>query len=238
MDAKNLSMRLLAVAKYVPKRARLADIGSDHAYLPAYLTLNEQLDFAVAGEVVNGPYQNALNEIKKENLTRQIKVRLADGLAAIKPEDKIDTITICGMGGSLICDILTKGKDKLATYPLLILQPNVGEKNVRQWLSANGYQIIAEEILTEDKHIYEIIVAQHVLKKVKYTKEELLFGPFLLKQANQIFIAKWQSELVKRTKILTQLDNAKDALLDKKAELLKEVKLIEGVLNGESKRDC
>ena len=131
MDAHHLSKRLLNVAKLVPKGARLADIGSDHAYLPAYLALKGQIEFAVAGEVVKGPFQNAQQVVRAQGLNEQIAVRLADGLAAIEASDQIDTITICGMGGTLICDILEKGKDKLVKHPFLILQPNVGEKNVR-----------------------------------------------------------------------------------------------------------
>ena len=234
MDAKNLSQRLLTVAKYVPKGARLADIGSDHAYLPAYLALQEQISFGIAGEVVKGPYQNAVNEIQKEGLSGQITARLANGLAAIQADDQIDTITICGMGGPLICEILTAGKEKLAHHPLLILQPNVGEKNVRDWLSANNYRIEAEEIIAEDGHIYEIIVACYTRDTVVYTPKELLFGPCLLTKVGEVFQAKWHKELTKKKKVLAQLENAKGDLLAKKMQLQKEITLIEGVLNGES----
>lgn len=68
MDAHKLSQRLIRVANYVPQGARLADIGSDHAYLPAYLALQKQISFAIAGEVVKGPYENARHEILQEGL--------------------------------------------------------------------------------------------------------------------------------------------------------------------------
>ena len=99
MDARQLSKRLEEVASFVPDGARLADIGSDHAYLPAYLALNGKIAFAVAGEVVKGPFENAQHEIKKEGLEAKVKARLANGLAAIEANDQIDTVTICGMGG-------------------------------------------------------------------------------------------------------------------------------------------
>ena len=66
MDGNKLSYRLQKVAEYVPVDSRLADIGSDHAYLPAYLSLKGKINFGIAGEVVKGPFQNAQNEIKKE----------------------------------------------------------------------------------------------------------------------------------------------------------------------------
>lgn len=98
MDARHLSKRLATAAEFVPVGARLADIGSDHAYLPAFLALRGRIEYAVAGEVVRGPYQNACREITREGLQEIIVPRLADGLAAINADDRIDTVTICGMG--------------------------------------------------------------------------------------------------------------------------------------------
>ena len=134
VDEKHLSARLACVASLVPAGARVADIGSDHAYLPAALVLDGKIDFAIAGEVVKGPYENAVREIKDHQLEGQVIPRLADGLAAIEPADKVDTITIAGMGGSLIASILEKGKDKLTEIKRLVLQPNVGESQLREWL--------------------------------------------------------------------------------------------------------
>ena len=113
MDGNKLSYRLQKVAEYVPADSRLADIGSDHAYLPAYLALKGKINFGIAGEVVKGPFQNAQNEIKKENLQEIVDVRLADGLAAVELSDEINVVTICGMGGPLICQILEEGKAKI-----------------------------------------------------------------------------------------------------------------------------
>lgn len=231
MDARHLSQRLLRVASYVPKNARLADIGSDHAYLPAYLGLNNQLAFGIAGEVVEGPYQNAVNEIKKEGLTNLIKARHADGLAVINNEDSIDVITICGMGGPLISEILEKGKLKLTTHPLLILQPNVGEKQVRNWLLINNYRIIAEEILAEDQHIYEIITAQYDEESFELTTEDLEFGPFLRQQKNTVFITKWQEELKKIKYILEEMKKAKEFPSEQEQKMLAKIRRIEGILD-------
>ena len=233
MDAHHLSKRLLAVAKLVPTNARLADIGSDHAYLPAYLALNDQLAFGVAGEVVKGPYQNAKQEIKKEGLDDIIEVRLADGLAAIKATDKINVVTICGMGGTLISDILATGKDKLADHPQLILQPNVGESNVRKWLVENNYQIDSEQIMQEDGHIYEIISASYTPVKQELTEAELIFGPWLLKEKNETFKAKWQKEIAKLETILIELQKASHVPATKKEALQTRIVQIRGVLDGE-----
>ena len=218
MDARQLSKRLEEVASFVPDGARLADIGSDHAYLPAYLALNGKIAFAVAGEVVKGPFENAQHEIEKEGLEAKVKARLANGLAAIEENDQIDTVTICGMGGPLICEILESGKEKLANHPLLILQPNVGEENVRVFLQKNGYWIEDERILEEDGQ--------------SLTKEELMFGPFLMRNQSPVFVRKWQKEIEKINKVLSQLQKANQVPVEKKRELETEIKRIEGVING------
>lgn len=101
-----LSKRLRAVAAFVQRGSRLADVGSDHAYLPLFLVEKGIVDFAVAGEVVQGPYQSALTNVAQAGKEKLIQVRLANGLAAIQERDRIDTITIAGMGGRLIADIL------------------------------------------------------------------------------------------------------------------------------------
>ncbi len=80
LNTDKLSFRLATVAKYVPKGARLADIGSDHAYLPCYLAKNGKIHFAIAGEVAAGPYQSAEKNVLSEGLTEIISVRMGDGL--------------------------------------------------------------------------------------------------------------------------------------------------------------
>ncbi|KRL99461.1 tRNA (adenine(22)-N(1))-methyltransferase [Liquorilactobacillus satsumensis] len=234
MDARHLSERLLKVAAYVPQAARLADIGSDHAYLPAYLALNKRISYAVAGEIVKGPYLNTLHEIENEGLTKLVQVRHADGLAAIEDHDQIDTITICGMGGPLIKKILEDGKDKLQAHPKLILQPNVGAPQLRRWLGANGYQLIAEEILEEDQHIYEILVAQYQPEQVLLDELDYEFGPFLRREQSAPFLKKWQAEAFKIKRVLQQLKKAKEFPVEQQQRMQQKIKQIEGVLNDQS----
>ncbi|WP_029507835.1 tRNA (adenine(22)-N(1))-methyltransferase [Limosilactobacillus reuteri] len=219
MDEKHLSARLACVASLVPAGARVADIGSDHAYLPAALVLDGKIDFAIAGEVVKGPYENAVHEIKDHQLEGQVIPRLADGLAAIEPADKVDTITIAGMGGSLIASILEKGKDKLTEIKRLVLQPNVGESQLREWLMNNHYQIMTEKIIEEDNHIYEIIVAEPSVVPFKYSKYELDFGPFLLENKGPIFKKKWQEYLQREAHVIDQMQKAQQPPVKKINEI-------------------
>lgn len=211
MNETRLSQRLQQVADYVPKDSILADIGSDHAYLPAWLILNQCITKAIAGEVVQGPYQSACQLVKNLHLENQITVRLASGLAAIESTDNISAITICGMGGKLITDILEQGylASQLSGDERLILQPNIGEKLVRQWLQQHQYKIVAESILEEDQKIYEIIVAEKSVSPVTYSDVELEFGPFLLTEKSEVFQKKWKQELLHLERVLSQLKKAK-----------------------------
>ena len=229
MNHTELSKRLETVGRFVPEAARLADIGSDHAYLPVALMLKGKIDFAIAGEVVKGPFESAKRQVMKNGLSERIEVRLANGLDAIEKHDQISAITIAGMGGSLIRDILESGRQnqRLSGEERLILQPNIGEKTLRTWLKENNYQIIAEEIIEENKKIYEIIVAEKKEQPIDYSEKELMFGPFLLEDKNATFSAKWQRELKQREVILEQLKNASEQnryeTIQQEVEWIKEV---------------
>lgn len=233
MNHQDLSKRLERVADFVPAGARLADIGSDHGFLPAALALRGVISFAVAGEVVEGPFLSAKHQVEKNQLTGMIEVRLADGLEAIHDEDEIDTITICGMGGTLIRDILERGKNngKLTGRELLILQPNVGECTLRNWLCDNSYCIIAEDILEEKEKIYEIIVAEPYEIKIDYTKEELFFGPKMMLERNEAFQKKWRHEMIQREKILASMQAGGSSQTEKERVFQNEIQMIQEVLN-------
>ncbi|GCF94525.1 SAM-dependent methyltransferase [Enterococcus florum] len=232
MKANELSKRLQVVADFVPANARLADIGSDHAYLPVALMLQDRIQYAVAGEVVAGPYESAKRQTTSNGLEERIDVRLADGLEAIRPSDEINVVTICGMGGVLIRDILQKGKERnrLSGKERLILQPNVGEKHLRIWLMQEGYQILNETILEENKKIYEVIVAEKRTEAFTYTSQELLFGPILMREKNSVFLKKWRRQLEKHQSVLNDLTQSSREVTDKIHEFQQEAEWIKEVL--------
>lgn len=105
----SLNNRLTTVSRFL-KQGTIADIGSDHAYLPIYAIQNHLCECGIAGEVIQGPFQAAVKNVAANHLVERIDVRLGDGLSVIHPEDVIDNITICGMGGPLIAKILKDGK--------------------------------------------------------------------------------------------------------------------------------
>ena len=232
MDHKQLSKRLERVGELVPQNAILADIGSDHAYLPANLILNKKIQTAIAGEVVEGPFQSAKHLVAELNLAKQISVRKGDGLEVIQSSDKVTAISICGMGGALIRDILNRGdlQKKLSGEEVLLLQANIGEQTLRTWLVDHNYIIENESIVYENEKTYEIIVAIKSDKKIELTETEIMFGPILLKDRNSIFKAKWKNELNQIKNILEQLEKSTKDVSKKIAETNKKIEMVEEVL--------
>lgn len=222
----NINERLKLVASYVNYK-RLADIGSDHAYLPIYLAKNKKINFAIAGEVVDGPHKSSIKNVTDNNLENVVYCRKGSGLEVISLDDNIEVITICGMGGKLISDILESGKDKLINKPQLILQPNVASNLVREKLEKLNYSIIEENIIEEDGHIYEIIVAQY--GKMKLTELEKEFGKFLPISKSDVFIKKWTLEIEKINYIISQLkksnnvDENKILFLENRVNIIKKM---------------
>ncbi len=215
MNQHTLSMRLERVAAHMPVGARLADIGSDHGYLPVALIRRGLIAAAVAGEVALTPFQAAQRTVRDNGLEQQITVRRANGLEAIEPQDAITAISVCGMGGETIRDILENGKARLSGQERLILQPNGGEQPLRYWLMENGYRIVSEELLSENSFYYEIIVAERA-GPVLYSAEELYFGPLQMQARSPAFLSKWQRILRHKQQTLAQFAKARQAVPDVK----------------------
>lgn len=235
MNAQKLSKRLEVVASFVPSGAVVADIGSDHAYLPCYLIHKEIVKKAIAGEVVKGPYESAVRQVKMEGLEGQITVRLADGLKAISEKDFVDTITIAGMGGPLIVSILENDQKALKNVTRLILQPNIHAKVIREWAIQNGWAILDEVILEEDEKIYEILVLQR--GEMTLTEQELLLGKELMANKSEVFVAKWMKEVENWKRVLISIERADETpeILAKRKELFHLIGLVEGALKNENR---
>ncbi len=228
-----LETRLAHLAAMVDENTRLADIGTDHAYLPIDLVKSGKIQFAIASDVAKGPLDNAKTDILEAGLSNQIQTRLGSGLETIKPEDKIETVVIAGMGGKLMTDLLEAAKEKDELYPTLILEPNIGEPGVRKWLMEHNYQIIQEEIIDTAGHIYELIKAILTDKMHQLSDKEILFGPFLLKEKNSVFIKKWTNQLAYQKQFLVNLNKAKNKDMTRISEVEQRIKFIEGELTND-----
>lgn len=204
-----LDRRLKQVVAYIPEGSVLADIGSDHAYVPCFAIQQGIVKRAIAGEVNRGPMEAAQAQVALIGATNEIDVRLGDGLAVLK-KDEATCVTICGMGGSLISSILEAGKTKLGAVERLVLQPNVDGQHVRVWLLSNGYRLVEETIVEENDKVYEILVGERGEETVYKTGEErewqLLFGPYLVESRPEPFKLKWRREADKLDYVLGQME--------------------------------
>lgn len=228
-----LGERLTRVASFVPSESKVCDVGSDHAYLPVYLIQNDQITCAIAGEVVEGPYLSAKKTVRDYRMENRIEVRLGDGLQILSKEDDITAVTICGMGGELISRILEAGYNggHLNGRERLILQPNVAEHFVREWLMNHSYHIVEETVVEDNHRLYEIIVAEPVDKRVEYTELELKYGPILLKESSELSVAKWNRMNRKNKEILEQLQKSKTPQHEKIEQFEKAFNELQGVID-------
>ena len=218
MNAKKLSERLRTVASFVRENTMLADIGSDHAYLPCFLVHEGVISKAIAGEVVKGPFESAQKQVISEALQDNIEVRFGNGLEVISDEDNVQTITIAGMGGPLIASILESGKEKLSKVDTLILQPNVHAKAIREWAIQEQWKIEKEVILEEHDKIYEILVLTK--GHMKLTEQELLVGPILSKEKSSVYRKKWTNELNEWQRIVDELNKISGSEVHQKKQAI------------------
>lgn len=160
-----LTARLQKIADQVTIGYRVADIGTDHGYIPIYLLKNKISPFVIAGDINKKPLKRAEDNIKNHNLSCSIEVRLGSGLSILKLNE-VDTAIIAGMGGLLIIELLENSKEIAQNLKALILQPMQAQPELRKYLANNGFIIEKDILVKEDRHIYEIIVAKSGEQKV------------------------------------------------------------------------
>lgn len=246
LNMVKLSKRLQAIADCVPQGARIADIGSDHALLPVFLAEQGRVSYAVAGELNEGPRDAAMRQVQAAGVSAAVNVRLGDGLSVIRPGE-VNTVTIAGMGGSLIAHILDDGRERLTGVSRLVLQPNVAEDQVRRWLLEHDWLLESERVIEEDGKFYAILsAALHPEADVKneqlyaprtlengltVEREELLqLGPLLAANPEEASIRKWEAEIAKLDHIIAGMSKGgtaaaavRQAELEAERDRMKEV---------------
>lgn len=159
MQEIKLTPRLKCLADLVEPGARLADIGTDHAHLPLYLLHKGVITQAIGSDLREGPLSRARENAESCGLAGQISLRLASGLAKIAPEE-CDTLSVAGMGGETIAEILAEAPWTRNGAHRLLLQPMTRIPELRRALWAQGYRIEAEHVLREERRLYLVLVAR------------------------------------------------------------------------------
>ena len=224
-----LKPRLLAIAQMVKKNSIVADIGTDHGYVPAYLIQHQIAQKVIAADINRGPLNSAESTINVYGLEKYIETRLGSGLEVLLPGE-VDTVIIAGMGGFLIRDLLIARPDIVQTVTTFILQPMVAQDELRRWLINNSFQIIEERLVKEDHRIYEIMVVQkghqEIFDDLYYDigiklleNKDPLLQEFLLKhiQKNKVIIEGLKSQSseddrIKRLSCIEKLEKLEEVL--------------------------
>lgn len=175
MSNITLTPRLAATASLVAGGGSIVDIGTDHAYLPAYLILNNKVPFAIAADVRKSPLENARDTVVKYNLHEKIDLRLSDGLAKIK-EDEVSEIIFAGMGGTLIAEKLKECPWVKNEKYHFVFQPQSKAEDLRGFLFSNGFEINKELAVNEGRRCYIMFDAYYTGKITEFTLSDCFIG--------------------------------------------------------------
>lgn len=221
-----LTPRLSAAASLVRGGGIIADIGTDHGYLPIYLLQSGKVTGAIAADIGKMPLQNAENSIENYGLQDKISLRLSDGLCQFS-ENEVDEFIFAGMGGTLIAEKLAETSWIKNNKLHFVFQPQSRAEDLRQFLYKNGFTINEEIATHEGRRIY-------IAFDATYTGEEKVFD------YADCFIGKLPHTEDAHKHLLHQLSRLKekhDAFV--KCERLEEAKAlfdtiqkIEGFING------
>lgn len=224
-----LDARLQAVADFVPAGARAADIGTDHAYLAVTLIQENVSARVIASDKNSGPCEAARNTVYEAGLMDKIVVRMGDGLQVLVPGE-VDVACIAGMGGLLICEILSASPAIVAGLTRLVLQPMNASEKLRSWLYAHDWHIVDEALACTDGRIYEIITAEPGRK----TRPEALLlsiGPILWQKKPELLQHHIESLLFKERRIAAGMEKSNEAKKSRKyKQSIKKIRSLEAKL--------
>lgn len=205
-----VNSRLTKIAGMIRKGDRVADIGTDHAYLPVFLIREKIASYAYACDVADGPLLNAKANIERLN-AKNIELRKGDGLNAVEPNEA-DTFIIAGMGGDLIIKILSDcdwiKNDKYE----LILQPMTSVEDLHAFLFNNGFEIINEQAVISAGRVYSVIKATFCGVKRKCSAKEYYLGRLTDKigSAELVYIKRKRRILAKLAEDIKNIESKVD----------------------------
>lgn len=198
-----ISERLKTVASFVTEGMRVADIGTDHAYVPIYLIKSGKIPFALAMDIGEGPLQRARDHILEQGLEKQIETRLSDGCSAFR-KGEAESVVIAGLGGELMIQILKEGREVLSEVSEFILSPHSEIHKVRRFLMAQGFSILKETMLYEEGIYYTVIRAVYGTGDYQ-TEAELWYGKRMLEEQHPVLYDYLQKEYLIRRQIKEKL---------------------------------
>lgn len=205
-----LTTRLNRIINYVNSEIA-ADIGTDHGYVATELIKKGRAKKVIASDVRQGPLDAAIENIKKNKMEDVIEARLGSGLSVLN-KNEVDTAVIAGMGGELICQIISDDID-IAKEIKLILQPMNSQYELRKFLIEKGFEIKSEDIECEGERVYNILIVEKG-KMEPFTKDIYYHVPKYLKD-NENFNMLFNKKKREFLKIIKGLENSNNCDYDK-----------------------
>lgn len=176
----HIGARLETIGKLVPINGTLADIGTDHAYLPVWLIQNKLIHHAIAADIAAGPCQAARATVNRYGLSLLVDIRQGSGFSILEPGE-VGTVVLAGMGAATMVAILDAAPQVVRALNLLILQPMNGASLLRKWAQENGFYVHQEKLCRENDRFYVVMTLKHCFKQtVNYSPLEMVLGPCLL----------------------------------------------------------
>ncbi len=240
MKGMRVKPRLAAVAGLVPEGGVVADIGTDHAYLPIYLVQEGLAHRVVAVENRLSTLAGARRSLNLFNQAHKIELRLGDGLEALRRTDRVDTVVLAGLGGRTICRLLARSRERWTWFQGLVLQPMQETPLVRRWLAAHRWRLVRERLVREGERFYEVMVVQQG-RQVPADPLMYEIGPCLFQERDPL-LAPFLRQKIERCHIIIKALNgsprreshARRIYLEEKEARLKEVL----ALVGDGATDC
>lgn len=220
-----IGSRLETIGRLVPQDSVLADIGTDHAYLPVWLIEQGRITKAIAGDIAAGPCQAARSTIAQHGLQQQVEVRMGSGLSVVQPGEA-SCITIAGMGASTMIAILEADLAVAEAAEALILQPMAGAASLRKWLCTHGWELADEELVDDAPHFYEIMAARRGVSR-EYSEVEYAVGPVLLAKKHALVGRQLERQLSTTRQLLENMGRSERA---KESNKYKELQQLQAAL--------
>ncbi|ELC8456601.1 SAM-dependent methyltransferase [Clostridium perfringens] len=227
-----LSKRLKRIAEHVDKCESVADIGTDHGYIPIYLVKEGICKKAIASDINKGPIEKAKVNVAFEGVSNKIKCLLGPGLNPLKVGE-VNGVILAGMGGNLTRDILLADMEKVKKYDFIILQPAQNPEVLREFLYKNDYEIIDEDLIKDEGRFYELFKVKYNENSEKLVFEDELYYEVspLLREKNDPLFKEFIEEKINRCEtILSFIKEDTEAAKKRKSDLEEKINKLKGML--------
>lgn len=228
-----LSLRLQTICNMIDSCKTIADIGTDHGYIPIYLIKNKICESAIACDINKGPLEKAKENIKLENLEDKISLRLGSGFDKLT-SGEANVAIIAGMGGHLIKDLIESGMEVFKALDYLILQPVQNPDVLRKYIYDSGFEVIKEELCIDEKIFYEIIKIRYVNENEykKHVENDIFYEVSydLIKQRHPLVNEFIQYKINKYSNILEYIQEDSSLANLRKKEVKEKIYKLEELL--------